>query len=282
MTSAPTNAQLAELLQRLADSVGVMTQEITRMARNQPTPQVSVAAPSIQGAIVGAGVEKPAKFRGDASNVQKNAEEARRFLASFRAYASLVPALNQTDATGNYIRKDARWIGSFLSFMDSEAGDWATPYREMMGDQKVPFNGKWSECEDEFKKRFSVIAVEDAACAELKKVRQGKGTVVQYKAQFEQYADKSKYDPIALRKLFYDGLSEDMKKCLTNNTDSMKTLEELKKVVVSLSEKQLEYDRAKQGLRNWFESHDHHDHSSGNSSGDVPMDINALRQGSTW
>ena len=136
-----------------------------------------------------------------------------------------------------------------LSFLDSEAGDWATPYREEFGGGVMPFRGAWSTCVDEFKKRFSVVTVEDAARTELKKTRQGKGTVVQYESRFNQYADKSKYNKIALRELFYEGLSEDMKKRLLNTVEDVTSLDDLKKVALKLDKNQIEYDRSRQGLR---------------------------------
>jgi hypothetical protein len=70
----------------------------------------------------------------------------RRFLTAYKVYACLQPALNMMDAQGVIvIRKDSQWIGLFLSFMEGEAGNWATLYREEMGNGTTPFNGKWDD-----------------------------------------------------------------------------------------------------------------------------------------
>jgi hypothetical protein len=138
---------------------------------------------STTGAIVEAGVKKPAKLKGEEDNIQKNAEDAHCFLAAFKAYACLQPALNMMNAQGVITRKDSQWIGLFLSFMEREAGNWATPYQEKMGNGMMPFNREWNDAVKAFQERFLVISIEESACTQLRKIRQGKGTV---KAQSER------------------------------------------------------------------------------------------------
>jgi hypothetical protein len=134
---------VAQALAAMGNAITGLTQAINQITVGPPQQHnVSV---STTGAIVGAGVEKPAKFKGKKDNIQKNAEDARRFLAAYKAYACLQPALNTVDALGIVTRKDSQWIGLFLSFMEGEAGDWATPYREEMGNGTTPFNGKWDD-----------------------------------------------------------------------------------------------------------------------------------------
>jgi hypothetical protein len=165
---------VAQALAAMGNAITGLTQAINQIIAGPPQQHnVSV---STTGAIVGAGVEKPAKFKGEKDNIQKNAEDARRFLAAYKAYACLQPALNTVDALGVITRKDSQWIGSFLSFMEGEAGDWATPYREEMGNGTTPFNGKWDDAVKAFQEHFSVISVEEPARTQLRKVRQGKGT----------------------------------------------------------------------------------------------------------
>jgi hypothetical protein len=78
---------------------------------------------STTGAIVRAGVKKPAKFKGEKDNIQKNAEDAHCFLAAYKVYACLQPALNMVNAQGVVTRKDSQWIGLFLFFIEGEPGD---------------------------------------------------------------------------------------------------------------------------------------------------------------
>jgi hypothetical protein len=178
------------------------------------------------GAIVGAGVEKPAKFKGEKDDIQKNAEDACRFLAAYKAYACLQPALNMVDAQGAVTRKDSQWIGLFLSFMGGEAGDWAMPYRKEMGNGTTPFNRRWDDVVKVFQERFLVISVKESARTQLRKVCQGKGTAAQYRSCFEQYENKCSYNDGTLREFYYAGLNELFKQRLTNSTADTATARE--------------------------------------------------------
>jgi hypothetical protein len=131
------------------------------------------------------GIKKPAKFKGEKDDIQKNTEDACCFLAAYKAYACLQPALNMVDAQGVITRKDSQWIDLFLLFIEGEAGDWATPYRKEMGNSTMPFNGRWNDAVKAFQERFSVISMEKLAHTQLRKVCKGKGTTAQYRLCFE-------------------------------------------------------------------------------------------------
>jgi hypothetical protein len=117
-------AQQVDVTQALAsmqNAIAGLTQAINQIiAGPQQQHNGSVFT---TGAIVGAGVEKPAKFKGKKDDIQKNTEDACRFLAAYKAYACLQPALNMVNAQGIITRKDSQWIGLFLSFMEGEAGN---------------------------------------------------------------------------------------------------------------------------------------------------------------
>jgi hypothetical protein len=122
----------------MGNAIASLTQAINQILAGPP--QQHNVLVSTTGAIVGAGVKKPAKFKGKKDNIQKNAENARWFLATYKVYACLQSALNMMDAQDVIIRKDSQWIGLFLSFMEGEAGNWATPYHKEMGNGTTPFN----------------------------------------------------------------------------------------------------------------------------------------------
>jgi hypothetical protein len=112
---------VAQVLAVMGNAITSLTQAINQIIVGPPQ-QHNVLVSTI-GAIVGAGVKKPAKYKGEKDNIQKNAEDVRRFLAAYKAYACLKLALNMVDTQGVITRKDSQWIGSFLSFMEGEAGN---------------------------------------------------------------------------------------------------------------------------------------------------------------
>jgi hypothetical protein len=134
---------VAQALISMSTAIASLMQAINQIIAG--LPQQHNVLVSTTGAIFRAGVEKPAKFKGKKDNIQTNTENACRFLAAYKAYTYLQPALNMMDAQGVITRKDSQWIGLFLSFMEEEAGSWATPYCEEMGNGKTPFNWKWDD-----------------------------------------------------------------------------------------------------------------------------------------
>jgi hypothetical protein len=127
----------------MSTAITSLTQAIDQI--NAGLPQQRNVLVSTTRAIIGVGIEKPAKFKGKKDNIQKNVKDVRRFFSAYKAYACLQPALNTMDAQGIIIRKDSQWISLFLSFVEGEAGDWATPYQEEIGNGTTPFNGKWDD-----------------------------------------------------------------------------------------------------------------------------------------
>jgi hypothetical protein len=235
---------VAQALAAMGNAITGLTQAINQIIAGPP--QQHNVLVSTTGAIVGAGVKKPAKFKGEKDDIQKNAEDARRFLAAYKAYTCLQPALNMVNAQGVVTRKDSQWIGSFLSFMEGEAGDRATPYRKEMGNGTTPFNGRWDDAVKAFQKCFLVISVKESARTQLRKVHQGKGTAAQYRLRFEQYENKCGYNDGTLREFYYAGLNKSFKQCLTNSTADTTTLLQLKSIIAQLDLKQQEYNRHRQ------------------------------------
>jgi hypothetical protein len=227
---------VAQALAAMGNAITGLTQAINQIIAGPPQQHNVLVFTT--GAIVGAGVKKPAKFKGEKDNIQKNAEDARRFLAAYKAYACLQPVLNIVDAQGVVTRKDSQWIGLFLSFIEGEAGNWATLYHKEMGNGTTPFNGRWDDVVKAFQERFSVISVEELVRTQLRKLCQGKGTAAQYCSHFEQYENKCGYNNGTLRKFYYAGLNKLFKQRLTNSTADTTTLPQLKSVAAQLDLKQ--------------------------------------------
>jgi hypothetical protein len=270
---------IAQVLASMGNAIAGLTQAINQIIAG--LPQQHNIPVSTTGALVGAGIEKPTKFKGKKDNIQKNAEDACCFLAAYKAYACLQLALNMVDAQGVITRKGSQWIGLFLSYMEGEAGNWATPYRKEMENGTTPFSGRWDDAVKVFQQRFLVISVKELACTQLRKICQGKGTAAQYCSHFEQYKNKCGYNDGTLRKFYYAGLSKPFKQCLTNSTADTTDLPQLKSVVTQLNLKQQEYDRHRRGKHNEHPTQRIQTYSVVN----VPMEIdaacvNAARNGS--
>jgi hypothetical protein len=101
---------VTQALISMGTAIFSLTQAINQIIA-RPPQQHNVLV-STTGAIVGAGVKKSAKFKGEKDNIQKNAEDAHRFFVAYKVYACLQPALNTMDAQGVITRKDSQWIGS--------------------------------------------------------------------------------------------------------------------------------------------------------------------------
>jgi hypothetical protein len=97
---------VAQALAAMSNAITGLTQAINQIIAGPPQQHNVLVFTT--GAIVGAGVKKPTKFKGKKDDIQKNAEDARRFLAAYKAYACLQPALNMVDAQGVVTRKDSQ------------------------------------------------------------------------------------------------------------------------------------------------------------------------------
>jgi hypothetical protein len=96
---------VAQALASMRNAIANLMQAINQIIAGPPQQHNMLV--STTGAIAGAGVEKPTKFKGKKDNIQKNAEDARCFLAAYKAYACLQPALNVVNAQGVITRKDS-------------------------------------------------------------------------------------------------------------------------------------------------------------------------------
>ena len=142
--------------------------------------------------------------------------EARFFLAAFFNYArSKGEALNDWDPNhSQWMQNHVKWIAAILNLMEDEAHTWALPYLEDLSTGSSPFTGNYDNFVAAFNKRFvphdSVETVRDA----LKHIKQGKNSVAEYQAWFDQFTSQTGWSDVDHRTRFYNGLSEAIKDSL--------------------------------------------------------------------
>ena len=282
--------QVVNVVQQQQEQVQRLSETIARLVEHPPPPPqvnippqppVQMPAPIITGGtFMTPGIEKPSKFKGDEKDVAKVAASARSFIARFTSWALQQPGLNNQDAQGNNVPNQQKWIVSFLSFLDSDAADWAVPFHEELVGGRYPFGGEWLKCKKAFETRFSVISAGESAREAIKHVHQGKGTVAAYEAEFKQHAEKTGYGEEALRERYYQGLSDFVKKTLIGYSGSKKTLAELYEAAANIDKGRLDFERSKgTGKIDLLNGGRGNSHAS--SSDPNAMDIDALRSGST-
>lgn len=148
-------------------------------------------------------VAKPTPFNGDG-----DLSESRFFLATFANWAkSMGPTLNNMNASGSMVRDDQKWISAVLNFLTDKARSWALPALEKIADGKQAYSN-WAEFDEAFRKRFEPVNVKKAAQEAIKALKQGKLSVEQYKARFDEQSPRTGYPDDVLAEHYYKGLTE--------------------------------------------------------------------------
>ena len=135
--------------------------------------------------------------------------------------------MNEQQQDGSWLRRDTDWIQAALHLMSGEAHAWALPTLEEIRDGSDPFRGYWREFEKEFSRRFIPLDPAEAARDTLKHLKQGKRSVAEYKARFDEQAPLTKWSQVDLRTRFYDGLNDQIKDTLAITDRPVVTLREL-------------------------------------------------------
>jgi hypothetical protein len=86
-----------------------------------------------------------------------------------------------------------------------------SPHLEELQHGRDPFGGIWQTFIDQFSRRFTPLDTAEAAREALKKIQQGKGSVPEYMAQFDQHTGQTGWSDANHRQHFYNGLSEGVK-----------------------------------------------------------------------
>lgn len=208
-------------------------------------------------------VAKPSMFSGNG-----DLSESRFFLATFANWAqNQGSAMNRANPAGGWLRDDQKWIGSVLNFLTDKARSWALPYLEKIGKLQPAFQ-TWTEFEDAFRKRFEPVDIKTTAQQALEGLTQGRGSVEQYKARFDEHAPRTGWPDAVLAREFRDGLSERVKDVMINLTYNKEVLAEVYEKAQIAGERIRERDQEKSGKGR---------HSTASVPAPDAMDIDATR-----
>jgi len=142
------------------------------------------------------------------------AADCRRFIHAFTAWALEEGRPLNVDR----VRADKVWINSALSYMQGEAATWASQYLQAIqlhtenSANKWPFDGgDWTKFLEALRLRFQATNDADAAQRELTTITQGKKTVAEYAARFQQVASRTGYSDADLMSRFKANLCDNSK-----------------------------------------------------------------------
>ena len=237
MGTVPTAAKLAQMLRDLGAAMGQLTMQVTNLSTATNT-SVHTAARATKLAVA-----QPILWNGKRGSV-----EARFFLAAFFNYArSEGEALNDWDPVHTqWMRNHIKWITVILNLMEDEAWTWALPYLEDLSQGGSPFTGNYDNFVALFNKRFAPDSTETAQDA-LKHIKQGKNSVAEYQARFDQFTSQTGWSDANHHTRFYNGLSEAIKDSLAIMDRPTGTLTELKKAAQVLDQRMRQHMAEKAG-----------------------------------
>ena len=153
---------------------------------------------------------------------------AQHFLAAFANWAtSQKEKMNQQTTFGIWVKTDIDWIQAALNLMEGDAHTWCLPALEKLRQDEKPYDSRWSKFEDEFTKRFIPQDPGEATREALKCLYQGKHSVAEYKAKFEEHSSLMGGSKADLRSCFYDELSDSIKDALAISDCSTEAYESL-------------------------------------------------------
>ena len=77
--------------------------------------------------------------------------------------------------------------------MEDEARTWALPYLEEITTGGSPFGSDYDQFKAAFNKRFAPMDSAEAARDALKQLKQGRDSVVEYQAKFNQFTAQTEW-----------------------------------------------------------------------------------------
>jgi Retrotransposon gag protein len=189
-------------------------------ARLQSLEARNVAAPVVSSGL-SPKVSLPEKFGGSISRF-------RDFIISIENIFALQPARYATDQI------KTRFTGTLLC---NEALSW---FRDVV-QNKVYLLDDYSQFILDFTALFDDPNAKRHACTSLKRLRQGRGSVLAYSAKFRRLASETGYNEDALLDIFRFGLSEDIKDILSTSLNEPSGLDDFIKFGVRIDQRL--YDR---------------------------------------
>jgi len=201
--------EIKDALQALAKNQNDLQNLLSRFIENSTT--VAAPAPTPAAEKIRNPVARPEPFK-------TGAADCRRFIHAFTAWA----LEEGRPLNVNGVRADKVWINSALSHMQGEAATWASQYLQAIQlhtenpTNKWPFDdGNWTKFLDALRLRFQATNDADAAQRELTTVTQGKKTVAEYAARFQQVASRTGYSDTDLMSRFKANLCDSSKMWLS-------------------------------------------------------------------
>ena len=115
--------------------------------------------------------------------------------------------------------------------MEGDTCTWCLPALEWLRKDEEPFDGDWAKFEDAFTKHFIPQDPGEAAREALKWLTQGKKSVAEYKAKFEEHSSLTGWSKADLRSHFYNRLVDAIKDTLAISNHPMEAYESLVEAV---------------------------------------------------
>ena len=263
-----TTADLAQAVVFLTNAMACLSQTVQVLASQTGQPQV-VQAAKVTSQSLGKIIAHPSSWDGKGDSAA-----ARHFLAAFSNWAyAQKDKMNVELSNGQWHQRNMDWIQAVLNLMSGEAQTWALPTLEDLRDGRDPYRGAWWEFEEQFTCRFIPLDPAQAAREVLKKLKQGKMSVAEYKAKFDKQSSLTKWSLVDLRTCFYDGLSNSIKDTLAITDRPIETLTELFESTQVMDTRMRQRAAEKKGQT--F----HQQSKSQDPLGVVPMDLDAMCQG---
>lgn len=194
----------------------------------------------------------PEKFNG-------NQSKFRDFLLSIRNIFALQPDRFPNDET------KCRFTGSLMT---SEALSWFRYVCEARSSLLLDFEDFVHDFEDNFKDPN----IQRQAQMALKKLKQGKGSVVSYATKFRRLTQDTGYNDQAHIDLFRNGLNDEIKDVLASSLNEPDELEPYIHYCIKIDNRLYERRTERQGNRHAFSRQDTPKRSN-NNTGPVPMEV---------
>jgi hypothetical protein len=216
-------------------------------------------------------VPRPKAWDGKGGSVK-----ARHFLATFYNYGSSLgePMNSYDDLMGLWHPNHRHWIQMALNLMEGDARTWALPYLEDVSQGNTPFRADWALFTDAFLKRFAPLDLSESMRSALKTIKQGKGSMVEYIANFDQYTSQTGWSDANHRQCFYNGLNEKVKDYLAISDKPSASFTDCRKAVQDIDQRLRQREAEKKGHTSMTTQHS----SAGPSKHPDTMDIDTSQQ----
>src|ERR1700761_6328379 len=131
--------------------------------------------------------------------------------------------------------------------MEDEVRTWALPYLEEIANSGMLFGGNYNQFITAFNKCFALMDSAEAVRDTLKTLQQGKDSVAEYQAKFDQFTAQTGWSDADHRTRFYDGLNDAIKDNLAISDRSIGTLSELRQAAQVLDQRMRQRQAEKSG-----------------------------------